>query len=235
VPFPQTAKSRISIPVTLPIDHTKEMEVPQKQLISNISHELRTPLTLIYGYMQSVLRRGDNLTDLQREALKIAIKEMEQTIGLLKKMLDTARLNGTEPRHIEVLATKAEVEKAIKIIRTLHPHTIEIQIESLLVLEPIAADRERLQLILIELLENAIQYSPPDTPIVIKLNKIGDRIAIDICDRGYGIPAEEHDRIFELFYRVDRSRARTTGAIGLQSQLGKGSTFTIAFPIASTL
>ncbi|WP_425216274.1 sensor histidine kinase [Tumidithrix helvetica] len=252
MPFLQTTKTRISIPLEPPIAQAKEMELQQKHLISNISHELRTPLTLIYGYMQSVLRRGDNLTAQQQEALKIAIAEMEQTIGLLKKMLDAARASdGIEPPHMEALLVKAEVDKAIKTIQTQHTRTIQIQPESLLEFEAIAADRYQLQQILIELMENAIRYSPPDTPIVIKLNKIADRMAIGICDQGCGIPDEEHSQIFELFYRVDRSRARTTGGagiglaiakelteamggtIGLQSQQGKGSTFTVMFPISS--
>jgi signal transduction histidine kinase len=109
-------------------------------------------------------------------------------------------------------------------------------------------DSGRFQQVLINLLDNAIKYSPPGTPIQLKLSQHQERAIIQVIDQGYGIPLPHQARIFERFYRVDESRNQTTGGCGLglsivkmlvegmggnislESKLGYGSTFTISLP-----
>jgi signal transduction histidine kinase len=225
-----------------------DVEVQQRQLISNISHELRTPLTLIYGYMQSIFRRGDNLTELQRDALEIAMSEMKKTIQLLQESLDLARVDGSTIRFlIEPVAVNDLVTDTVKTMQKSEQRAIVVEAEALNI--SVQADAHHLKQVLLKLLDNAVRYSDPDTPIKIKLAQIGDRASISVCDRGCGIPISDQPHIFNPFYRVDRSRNRATGGVGLglaivkilvegmggsvsvQSQLGEGSIFNVILPI----
>ncbi|AFY75100.1 histidine kinase [Synechococcus sp. PCC 7502] len=219
-----------------------DIQAQQRQLISNFSHELRTPLTISYGYMQSIVRRSHNLTDMQKNALEMATSEMKRTIDLLQKSLDLARLDqeyissllGSVTINtliLEVIATfKKEDQKRIVV------ETKELNITVL-------ADAERLKKALIQLIDNAIKYS--DRIVTISLEKTHSNAYIYVCDQGCGIPVQDQPHIFNPFYRVDPSRSRATGGSGLglaiakvlvegmegnlniQSQVGLGSIFKI--------
>ena len=219
-----------------------EVQAQQIQLIRNFSHELRTPLTLVYGYMQSIHRRNENLTDLQKNALEIAMFEMKHTIQILQESLDLARLEchaiclRREPVQLHDL-----VFNAIAIFQQVKER--EIVVESQQSNISVLADADRLQQVLLRLIDNAVKYS--DTAITIRLEKSEDIVTISICDRGCGIDIQEQPNIFDPFYRVDRSRNRDTGGAGLglaiakvlvegmggtlnvYSQLGEGSIFKI--------
>ncbi len=195
-----------------------EAQSQQLQLIGNFSHELRTPLTVVYGYMQSIQRRNGNLTDLQKNALEIAMFEMKHTIQLLQESLDLARLDchaiclRREPVPLHGLISEA-------IAFFLKVKSREITVESK---EPnilVLADADRLQQVLLRLIDNAVKYS--DTAITIRLEKLGDYVAISICDRGCGIDLPEQPNIFNPFYRVDRSRNRNTGGAGMGLAISK--------------
>ena len=112
----------------------------------------------------------------------------------------------------------------------------------------IEADNHRLKQVLLNLIDNAIKYSEPDTPIIIRLAAERNRAQVQICDRGVGIPLQQQGRIFERFFRVDEARNRTGGTglglsivktltegmggtISVRSELGRGSTFTLTFPV----
>lgn len=224
----------------------------QRQLISNFSHELRTPLTLIYGYMQSIRRRDRNLTGLQREALEIAIFEMEKTIDLIKVTFDLARLDSdslcfsfTSVYLVDVVSEAIAAIQSNRQIESQVNNQInerEIKIEGELKIS-VLADEEQIKQVLIRLIDNAIRYS--DTEITIKLEKSENYATISVCDRGCGIPISDRSHIFSPFFRVDRSRNRLTGGVGLgltiakvlvegmggtlsvDSQLGEGSIFKV--------
>jgi signal transduction histidine kinase len=190
----------------------------QRQLISNVSHELRTPLTLVYGYMQSIRRRNENLTDLQKEALEIAIFEMEKTIDLMKRMFDLARLDRDSICFsFTSVCLNSVVLDAIADIRQASDR--EIKVEGVELKIKVEADAERLKQVLIRLIDNAIRYS--DLGIMIKLEKSGDYVTISVCDRGCGIPISDQPHIFSPFFRVDRSRNRDTGGVGLELAIAK--------------
>jgi signal transduction histidine kinase len=194
-----------------------ELQVHQRQLVNNLSHELRTPLTLIYGYIQSIRRRGDNLTNLQKDALEIAILETKHTIDLLQQFLDLARLDSASicfrirpldlnSLVLSAIATFAEIDRKIMIDGE------ELNIT-------VIADAEFLQQTISKLIDNAIRYS--DQMITIKLEQLDNYAAISICDRGCGIPVKDQPHIFSPFYRVDQSRNRLTGGAGLGLAIAK--------------
>ncbi|MBR8836902.1 MAG: HAMP domain-containing protein [Stigonema ocellatum SAG 48.90 = DSM 106950] len=219
----------------------------ERQFVSNVSHELRTPLTIVHGYLQSVLRRQNNLTEIQQEALETAASEAEHTIRLLQDLLDLARADsGHLHFRMEPCVLNDLVEEVVVMAQNYSDRTTTIEAETY----PIEAkiDYNRLKQVLLNLIDNAIKYSEPNTPVILKLAQRETQTIIQVCDQGYGIPLQHQSRIFERFYRVDEARSHSTGGSGLglsivktlvegmggsvsvQSKLGEGSVFTIRLP-----
>lgn len=218
----------------------------QRQFVSNISHELRTPLTLVRGYLQSTLRRSQNLTDPQREGLEIAASEADRTIHLLGDLLELARAESGYLRlHREPILLK---DLALDILNLTPDFRDRIRLDLTSSHLEIYSDRQRLKQVLINLLDNAVKYANTHEPILLRISQEQDRVVIQVCDRGRGIPPEHLVHLFEPFYRIEADRCRTTGGTGLglsivktlviclggqvsvQSQLGNGSTFTVTLP-----
>ena len=219
----------------------------ERQFVSNVSHELRTPLTIVYGYLQSVLRRQNNLTESQREALETAASEAERTIRLLQDLLDLARADsGYLHFRIEPCVLNDLVAEVVTMAEKYsdRPIIIESKNESL----EVKADYNRLKQVLINLIDNAVKYSQPDTTVIVKLYQQEESAIIQVRDKGYGIPLQHQSRIFERFYRVDEARTSSSGGCGLglsivktlvegmdgsvtvRSRLSEGSVFTITLP-----
>ncbi|MEA5511915.1 HAMP domain-containing sensor histidine kinase [Crocosphaera sp. UHCC 0190] len=219
----------------------------QRQLVSNVSHELRTPLTVVSGYLQSTLRRGHNLTDIQREALETAASEADRTIQLLQDLLDLARADsGRMYFHFEPIILN-ELLAEIQGMVSQYPVLLKFSLPAEKV--TVKADKNRLKQVLLNLIDNAVKYSQSFEPIMIKLDQEKGKVKLQICDRGIGIPLGDQTRIFERFYRVDEARSRHTGGtglglsivktlvegmggtIGVISQVDQGSTFTVILPL----
>jgi heavy metal sensor kinase len=219
----------------------------ERQFVSNVSHELRTPLTIVHGYLQSVLRRQNNLTEIQREALETAASEAERTIRLLQDLLDLARADsGYLHLRIEPCVVNDLVAEVVTMAQKYTQRRITIESENGSI--EVKADYNRLKQVLINLIDNAVKYSQPDTTVIVKLYQQEESAIIQIRDKGYGIPLQHQARIFERFYRVDEARTSSTGGCGLglsivktlvegmdgsvtvRSRLSEGSVFTITLP-----
>jgi heavy metal sensor kinase len=218
----------------------------QRQFIGNISHELRTPLTVVSGYLQSLLRRSNNLNDYQREALETAGAEADRTIKLLQDLLDLARADSGYTRyHLAPILLNDLVSEVADLTGELGDRAIQVAAKNNV---EAMVDRDRLKQVLINLLDNAIKYSEAVQPIELIVEQIDKQAIIRVRDRGIGIPLQDLSRIFERFYRVDENRARTTGGYGLglaisktlvegmggkimvRSTVGEGSEFSIVLP-----
>jgi signal transduction histidine kinase len=219
----------------------------QRLFTDSMSHELRTSLSLIYGYLQSTLRRCDNLTDPQKNALEVAVGETERTIELLGTLLDLAKLNqgktSLHPIAFNLIDWLQETQWSIA------PESSRLTVE-ILAKAPVTvqADPEKLQQVVQQLLDNAAQYSAADQPVHLILLREPETAIIQVRDRGIGIPTAEQTRIFEPFYRLEASRCRSTGGIGLGLAIvksltesmggsvtvqstGEGSVFEVKLPI----
>ncbi len=233
----------------------------ERQFVSNVSHELRTPLTIVHGYLQSVLRRQNNLTPTQQEALETAALEAERTIRLLQHLLDLARADsGHLYLRMEPCVLNDLVAEVVNMAEKYSDRTIKI--ESTTKSIEVRTDYNRLKQVLLNLIDNAVKYSEANTPVILKLNQQGEEAIIQVCDQGCGIPLQEQSRIFERFYRIDEARDRSTGGYGLglsivktfvegmggtvtvrsrtatyrqTSRLDQGSIFTITLPACSLL
>ena len=219
----------------------------QRQLLSNVSHELRTPLTIISGYIQSILRRGNNLSEIQKEALNTAASEAERTVQLLQDLLDLARADsGRMHFQLEKIILNNLIHEIVEMAKQYSDRTINIKLPKDII--TIQADSNRLKQVLLNLIDNAVKYSEAETPIDIKIKQQENRAIIQVCDRGIGMSLQQQGRIFERFYRVDEARNRAGGTglglsivktlvegmggnISVVSQVDKGSIFTISFPV----
>ena len=188
----------------------------RRDFVANVSHELRTPLTVIRGYVEALIdgsvaqdQRLDFLQTIDRQSLR-----MER---LVRDLLRLARLDaGQEPATLIDCSIREiadgvcrDLDSAIRA----RNQQVEITIAPDAAL--VRADTARLADALRNLLENASNYSPPDGRIDIGARRAGSDVKITVADRGPGIPEADLDRIFERFYRVDRSRARDPGGTGL--------------------
>ncbi len=219
----------------------------ERQFVSNVSHELRTPLTIVHGYLQSVLRRQQNLTEIQKEALETAASEAENTIGLLQNLLELARADhGNLHLNIENCILNDVVSEVVEMADQYSDRKIKVEATEYLI--EVKADYNRLKQVLLNLIDNAVKYSEAGTPITLKLSRQGDEGCIQVCDMGYGIPLQHQSRIFERFYRVDEARNRAGGTglglsivktlvegmggkVSVRSKLSEGSIFTVCLPV----
>ena len=221
----------------------------QRQFVSNVSHELRTPLTVVLGYLQSLLRRSNNLTDYQREALETAASEADRTVRLLQDLLDLARADsGYMHYHLEPVVLNDLISEIAGMAEKSSHRSIQVDIPQLIKAN---SDRDRLKQVLINLIDNAVKYSTADQIIKLTVKRIAQSAIIQVCDQGIGIPLQDQSRIFERFYRVDETRTRSTGGHGLglaivktlvegmggtitvQSKPGEGSVFAISLPLVN--
>ena len=226
----------------------------RSEFIDNLSHELRTPLANVRLLTEMLI------DDLEHEEVSTRVRERVATIDIetghlvqmINELLDLSRIEqaSTTVRHDEVLVPPL-VEASMHRLRTFAERQEVILIE--LVpddLPPVRGDEEQLDQLLMNLLHNAIKFSPEGGTVTITTDEHPDGVVISVRDQGVGIPRKDQARVFERFYKVDRARQRGQGGTGLglaiarhiaeahggriwlQSEEGKGSTFSFSLPFA---
>lgn len=220
----------------------------QRQFVGNVSHELRTPLTVVVGYLQSLMRRSTNLSAYQQQALETATAETERTIRMLQDLLDLAR---ADSGHLHFRSHPIILNTLVAEVTAMSQKVSDRKINLLTTDQDVVvcADQDRLQQVLINLVDNAIKYSGLEQSVDLVLEKTQECGIIHIRDYGIGIPLAHQKRIFERFYRVDECMTRSRdgtglglaiaksliegmeGKITLRSQPQNGSIFTITLPL----
>ncbi|MBD2580561.1 HAMP domain-containing sensor histidine kinase [Oscillatoria sp. FACHB-1406] len=225
---------------------SSDLKQQQRQFINNVSHELRSPLSLVYGYLQRTLKRSQNLTEIQQEALTMATSEAERMRLILQNLLDLARSEPIDSIAFqEPLLLNEVVRDLVEMMTKFEHRAIELELSPTPIY--IQSNRDYWMQLLNHLVHNAIQFS--DAPILVKVISTQKTAVIQIIDYGCGIAPLQQQAVFEPFYRVDPSRTRATGGTGLgltivkslveqmggtitlDSALGRGSTFSLVFPI----
>jgi two-component system phosphate regulon sensor histidine kinase PhoR len=254
---PLTGTSESSVGGLLVLEEVtriKEIEKIRQDFITNASHELRTPAAAIKGFVETlqdgaiedtsqakkfldaVSRNTDRLTDIVDELLTFSSVEQDAREGKIRPAWTSLAI------LLEDCARSIREEhgdKGVEIIVDC-PGSAEANLDKRLFFQAI-----------IRLLENAVKASEPGTEVRIVCEKTDDAIEVHVIDRGAGIPREHLDRIFERFYRKDKSRSRAEGGVGIglavvkhavkahggaikvESEPGVGSTFTISLPLGS--
>ena len=223
----------------------------KSDFIAHMSHELRTPLNAIAGYVE-LLEMGMRgpVTDAQREDLRRIHQNQRLLLGLINDVLNFAKL---EAGHVQFEMGNVPLHEALGgmealIMPQLLARSLRYELESVDPALLAYADREKLQQILLNLLANAIKYTPASGLIHVSAVPAGDAVLIRVRDTGRGIPREKLEQIFAPFVRVDTGYSRSTEGTGLglsisrdlargmagdltaESTLGKGSTFTLKLP-----
>ena len=224
------------------------LEATRRDFVANVSHELKTPVGAIGLLAEAVLGAADDPKDVSRFAAKI-LSEANRLGALVTELIALSRLQGAE-RLPELATVEVDgvVDEALTRGRVGAESTdIEIAVD-----EPsgllVDGDRTLLVTALANLVENAIAYSPPGSPVSISRRLAGGMVEIAVTDRGIGIATEYQQRVFERFFRIDPARSRATGGTGLGlaivkhvaanhggdvrlwSRPGIGSTFTMRIP-----
>lgn len=224
------------------------MEQVRSDFVANVSHELRTPLTVISGYLGTFLENPGEMPECYTKPLQQMDQQAQRMEHLLKDLLWLSRVESeTRDTPHELLDVGVMLHELQEEMVGLHPGTpIELDLETD---QKIQGDYREWYSAVSNLVTNACKYSPEGTPVIIGWRVRGDRCLLSVRDQGIGIDSVHIPRLTERFYRVDDSRNSATGGTGLglaivkhvaaahggllqiESQLGKGSMFTLEIPI----
>ncbi|MCC6803824.1 MAG: sensor histidine kinase KdpD [Anaerolineae bacterium] len=198
----ETEKSQVQI----------ETERMRNSLLSSVSHDLRTPLAAITGAVSSILQHESSLDPQSAELARIAYEEAQRLNRLVGNLLDMTRLDSGNVQVEKEWQPLEEVvgTTLVRLDKLLSDHPLKTHLPDDLPLVPI--DSVLIEQVLVNLLENAIKYTPPGSPIDLSAWAEGDAVVVEAADRGPGLPPGEEERIFDKFYRV---RPTTTGGVGL--------------------
>lgn len=230
-----------------------EAAAAKDRFLSVVSHELRSPLAGIMGYAQLLLMKGANLSDDQRRYAERILDAARYQVTLIEEILDFARLG--ESRDLTAVAVSVE-EVLSRVLPILEFRATEagrrVELRPAVTAGAVMADARAVQQIVLNLGINAIKYGSDDSTVVLDVERADKRVRIGVTDMGPGIPADQLERIFQPFVRLEekagdadrrpgvglglaisRDLARAMGGdIHVQSQLGRGSTFTLELPAA---
>ncbi|MEH7331457.1 ATP-binding protein [Neobacillus drentensis] len=229
------------------ITELKKLEQMRKDFVANVSHELKTPVTSIKGFAETLLDGAMNNKETLEAFLSIILKESDRLQTLIQELLDLSKIEQQGFQlAIQDLDLHTLLEEVIALLngkaRTKGIHLELISKQQQVFLK---GDIDRLKQVFINLIANAITYTPAGGEVKVILLEQGENVRIHVRDSGVGIKKEEIPRIFERFYRVDRARSRNSGGTGLglaivkhlieahhgqisvRSELGEGSEFII--------
>lgn len=230
------------------IDKLTKLERVRTQFLGNVSHELRTPIFAIQGMLETLLQGALEDTEVRRDFVQRALANTQRLDTLLGDLIEISRVeSGDMKMSFRYFALRPFLSQ---LLEELQPLALEKHI-SLSLMEgddniEVVGDKERLKQVMINLINNAMKYSPEHTDIKLSFAKRDSDVIVAVNDSGIGIGPEHLPRIFERFYRVDKERSRDAGGTGLglaivkhiveahgstievQSEIGKGSTFSFS-------
>jgi signal transduction histidine kinase len=233
-------------------DVTEEhaLEKTRSDFVATASHELRTPLAAVYGAVRT-LRRDDVMLSEDDRSQFLEMIESEAT--RLARIVDQILLAGQlDADAVELDETECDLEEvASGVIESAAVHLPESISLDLTVdgAAPIRCDENKLRQVLVNLVDNAVKYSPQGGRVELRVRNVNGSCQIEVADEGLGIPPDEHERIFEKFYRLDPQQTQGVGGSGLglyicrelvermngrlhvESEPGKGSRFTVELPL----
>jgi len=206
-----------SILVFHDITGIKRLETMRSDFVANVSHELRTPLTAIRGYVETLLHMPpDNLDDRQ-QFLSIVERNAERLSRLTEDLLT---LSDLESGNVQMVLRDINVQQLLQ--RVLEVFSAQAAKKQVKLTQTVAAgvpailgDADRLQQLLINLVDNAIKYTPAGGTVSLTASRIENQVEIAVTDSGAGIPEKDLPRLTERFYRVDKARSRDLGGTGL--------------------
>lgn len=245
------------IVVLFDITEFKKLEKIKADFIANVSHELRTPLTSIKGYVETLEDHAYSNEEERIQFLEIINKNTDRLINLVSDLLVLSELESKESFYSpnagkdfeQINIDEIVYQSAVALKSKMAEKNLNFDIEIESNLPTYKGNKFLLEQMVSNLVDNAIKYTPCSGDINVRTYKTGKEVVVEISDTGIGIPKEDQDRIFERFYRIDKTRSRKIGGTGLglsivkhivllhggtisvNSELNKGSKFTIKLPL----
>ena len=231
------------------ITRQEALENVRRDFVANVSHELRTPLTSIKAFVETLLDGGLEDEANRRKFLEIIRKHAGRMEDLIDDLTDLSQIEtGAVALAFETVDAGAVAREVAEQLAHRHAAlgvSVAVEIPSPF---PLLADRRRLEQILVNLIDNAIKFSRPGGHVTVRGSVVDGRPTLQVTDRGVGIPSDSLEKVFHRFYRVDKARSRDVGGTGLglaivkhlmrlhngvvrlESEVGRGSAFTLEFP-----
>jgi two-component system phosphate regulon sensor histidine kinase PhoR len=229
----------------------KQFEQLKSDMISLMSHELRTPLTSINGFAE-LLVLDDKIPEESREFLQIISNESQRMSRMIDTFLSVTQLERADKKEVTKTALRLDelVRETIVTMQSVaKKKRIRLVEQANGQIPPVAADKSLITQALTRLVDNAIKYSPERTAVTVSAVLEADAVRVIVEDRGYGVPAESIDRVWEKFYRVARDGQEKDeestglglafvrevveqhgGSVAVESEVGRGSKFSFALP-----
>ena len=230
-------------------DKLAEADQQKSEFLALVSHELRTPLTAVKGFVDTVLLHWERLPDdRRRELLTRASSNADELGRLVRQLMEFGR---TESGPIQITPDKLDVAAAVDLaLLGIAPvtagHRLEVDVPDGLVVD---ADADAFNHVLVNLLTNAMKFSPPGSLVVVGAHRADGEVVVSVADQGPGIAPDEQDRIFDRFYQsrngnhirgtgigltiAQRFTAQHGGRIWVDSEPGRGATFSFTMPLAA--
>lgn len=234
------------------VTEVRRLEQTRRDFVANVSHELRTPMTSIQGFVEALLDGMARDKEEQDRYLNVILDETVRLNRLVNDLLDLSGLEmgkyefQKEPVSISEMFRQAVDKLQVQVKR----QNLQVIIKDAERIPPVLASRDRLQQVLINLLSNAVSFTPEGGRIELSAEVAGQAVKVKVTDNGPGIPWEEQDKVWERFHKVDKARTRGLGGtglglaivrqiieahggeVGLVSTPGEGSTFWFTLPAA---
>lgn len=238
------------ITVLQDITEQQKLENMRKEFVANVSHELRTPLTSIKSYAETLLDVGPEDRETSEKFLRVINSEADRMTRLVRDLLQLSRLDGGQMQWNIQEISLAELVKSSVEKMEIEAANKNQKLECFFMDEGlfINGDYDRLQQVMLNILSNAVKYTPKGGMITVRAGKMQNEAYIAVADTGIGIPEKDIPRVFERFYRVDKARSREMGGTGLglaiardiveahsgsiilKSEIGKGTEVTVKLP-----
>lgn len=199
------------------VTRLKKLEQIKMEFVANVTHEIKTPLTAIIGYLETIQSGAVNNAEETKRFIDIILKQSRRLNRLVEDLLTISNIEMKETKlHFENVSLNMAVENVISLVEPkARLKNIAIQNNLRENLAQVRADRDRLAQIFVNVLDNAVKFTPEGGKVVIEAIESESYAVVSVTDTGIGVPADEVHRLGERFYRVDKSRSRELGGTGL--------------------
>jgi len=205
------------------LEELQRVEALRREFVANVSHELRTPLTNIRSYAETISDDKDIPQEMEDEFLRIIINQSDRMTKIVQDLLELSRFDsGASVLSVEEFSIEQavrDVYAAIALEARKRSHVLNLELEWKL--PNIKGDRDKIEQVLMNVIANALKYTPDGGTIAIYSGTTGGDVWVKIEDTGVGIPPEDLEHVFDRFYRVDKARSRESGGTGLGLSIAK--------------
>ncbi|MDO5414756.1 MAG: ATP-binding protein [Bacillota bacterium] len=247
---PYTEKVRV---LEAAANESKEADLIRREFVANVTHELKTPLTSISGFIETLQAGAAEDPEIRHKFIDIIAIETARLKRLIEDLLVLSDIENRRDSEGMEFDIKPAIENTVEALK---PIAENKGVEVILDLQEglfINGSVDRFRQMMVNLIENAVKYSDEGGHIWIRSSKDADKIVVSVRDEGMGIAPEHHERLFERFYRVDKSRSKKAGGTGLglsivkhiavlfgaslkvESQVGEGAEFFVVFNVDDNL